>query len=147
MAKYRKSFVTNSSSSSFICEVCGYEVSGWDLSLWEAEMAECVNGHIFCEDEMIEKTAEEWVEFYEKELNRYPSNPTDVWEMKMEYLRDEERYSVHEEFCPICQMQVLNDSDFMDYMCKKLDITRKHALQEIQEKFSSYQEFREWIRK
>lgn len=29
--KYRKSFVTNSSSSSFICEVCGEVESGYDM--------------------------------------------------------------------------------------------------------------------
>lgn len=34
--KFRKSFVTNSSSSSYICEYCGKEASGWDMSLSEA---------------------------------------------------------------------------------------------------------------
>ena len=47
--KYRKSFVTNSSSSSYICDICGENVSGWDMSLGEAEMIECVNGHTMCE--------------------------------------------------------------------------------------------------
>ena len=54
--KYRKSFVTNSSSSSYICESCGAEVSGWDLSLSEAEMLECVNGHTVCEGCIDSKT-------------------------------------------------------------------------------------------
>ena len=47
--KIRNGFVSNSSSSSFICDVCGQDVSGWDMSLSEAEMYECENGHIFCE--------------------------------------------------------------------------------------------------
>ena len=144
--KYRLGFVTNSSSSSFICNICGYEVSGWDMTLWEAEMVECVNGHRFCEEEMIEKTAEEWVKFLENELNCYPSNPTDIWEMKMEYLREyEERYSVHEDFCPICQMQVLSDIDFMNYMSKKLNMDSRDALKEIKERFGTYTEFKKWI--
>ena len=118
------------------------------MSLWEADMVQCENGHIFCMDEMIEKTAEEWVEFIQNTYNEYPSNPTDVWGMKMEYLRDfDGRYAVHESFCPICQMHVLNDTDFMNYMCKKLDITREYALREIQNKFDSYREFRDWIKK
>ena len=49
MAKFRSSFVTNSSSSSFICEVCGNVEAGMDLCLSEAEFARCVNGHEFCE--------------------------------------------------------------------------------------------------
>lgn len=43
--KFRKDFVTNSSSSSFVCDICGNVESGWDMSLQEAEMVECVNGH------------------------------------------------------------------------------------------------------
>lgn len=47
--KFRTSFVTNSSSSSYTCSFCGTTESGWDMSLSEAEMFECVNGHTFCE--------------------------------------------------------------------------------------------------
>ena len=46
--KFRKDFVTNSSSSSFVCDICGNVESGWDMSLQEAEMVECVNGHTIC---------------------------------------------------------------------------------------------------
>jgi hypothetical protein len=51
--KIRNGFVSNSSSSSFVCNVCGYERSGWDMNLWEAEMIECENGHIFCDTHAI----------------------------------------------------------------------------------------------
>jgi hypothetical protein len=50
--KVRKSFVTNSSSSSFICDSCGHDESGWDMCLSEANMVECENGHTICEDHM-----------------------------------------------------------------------------------------------
>ena len=46
--KKRKGFVSNSSSSSFVCDVCGNDVSGMDMCLDEAEMAECKNGHTVC---------------------------------------------------------------------------------------------------
>ena len=42
--KIRNGFVSNSSSSSFICEVCGQDASGYDMSLSDAEMYECING-------------------------------------------------------------------------------------------------------
>lgn len=34
--KFRKDFVTNSSSSSYVCEICGRTESGWDMELSEA---------------------------------------------------------------------------------------------------------------
>lgn len=52
--KFRKDFVTNSSSSSYTCDICGATESGWDISLEEAGMVECVNGHTICNDELLE---------------------------------------------------------------------------------------------
>ena len=51
--KERKGFVSNSSSSSFICDVSGSEYSGWDACLSEAEMVECTNGHTFCDSYVV----------------------------------------------------------------------------------------------
>ena len=71
--KIRTDFVTNSSSSSYICEICGRNESGYDLSLSECEMYECVNGHVFCCDEALEKpTKEEMINMIlENGYNKY----------------------------------------------------------------------------
>lgn len=45
--KVRKGFVSNSSSSSFICDITGVVEGGYDCCLGDVEMAECVNGHTF----------------------------------------------------------------------------------------------------
>lgn len=68
--KIRKDFVTNSSSSSFICEVCGHIESGWDISFEEAGMVECEYGHIFCEEEVIKTENDEKIkiEAYKRDL-------------------------------------------------------------------------------
>lgn len=47
--KIRKGFVTNSSSSSYICSVCGTLEGGYDCCLSDIGMKECINGHTFCE--------------------------------------------------------------------------------------------------
>jgi hypothetical protein len=48
--KRRLGFVSNSSSSSFICDVSGHTECGMDMCLSEAEMSQCVNEHTFCND-------------------------------------------------------------------------------------------------
>ena len=51
--KKRNGFVSNSSSSSFVCDVCGAETSGWDMCLSDAYMFECENGHEVCESHIL----------------------------------------------------------------------------------------------
>lgn len=43
--KIRKSFVSNSSSSSFVCDVTGETAGGYDLCLSDIDWEECANGH------------------------------------------------------------------------------------------------------
>lgn len=50
--KVRTGFVSNSSSSSYICEICGRSAAGWDMSPDEAEMVICKEGHLFCSHHM-----------------------------------------------------------------------------------------------
>jgi len=51
--KVRFGFVSNSSSSSYTCDFCSRNESGYDLCLSEAGMVECVHNHTFCEDHQI----------------------------------------------------------------------------------------------
>lgn len=92
--KYRTGFVSNSSSSSFICDFCGHEECGYDLSLSEAEMCKCENDHIFCEDEILKL-----------------SNKT--------YDIDcgDNRHYVPERFCPVCnrEKEMSKDNDYKEY--------------------------------
>ncbi len=46
--KVRKGFVSNSSTTSFLCDYCGEERAGMEMCLEDACMYECVNGHTFC---------------------------------------------------------------------------------------------------
>lgn len=46
--KIRKGFVTNSSSSSYICDYCNRAEVGYDLTIEDADMYECENGHVLC---------------------------------------------------------------------------------------------------
>ena len=79
--KVRRDFVTNSSSSSFVCELCGRTESGWDMVLRDAEMVECVNGHTICVDEMLTPPRELMIQLIREEMESSWSN--------IEYLTDE----------------------------------------------------------
>lgn len=52
--KIRKCYVSNSSSSSFVCEVCGNIESGWDASFSDVYMTICSAGHVFCRHHVLD---------------------------------------------------------------------------------------------
>ena len=76
--KIRKGFVSNSSSQSFVCDVCGYETSGWDLSLSEAEMVECENGHTLCQEHVLEASQEQLREILDSVCKREDISQEDI---------------------------------------------------------------------
>jgi hypothetical protein len=111
--KYRKDFVTNSSSSSFLCEICSRTEEGYDMSLEDAGMCSCENGHTFCESHLLE--------------------PVDFSEY------DEGRYEIPIKFCPICQYQKVAPLEIVKYLIKenKLDVLKD----EIKSKYGDYKKF------
>jgi len=122
--KIRKGFVSNSSSSSFVCDVCGEQSSGWDMSYDEAEMVCCKNGHDFCEKHLLGE------------------NTLDVLQDEERADFDEDwRYDVPSEYCPICQMDVILDRELTMYFLKTVNKTEKEFAQELKGKFNTYDEF------
>lgn len=136
--KIRKDFVTNSSSSSFVCEICGRTESGWDMCLSEADMVECVNGHIFCTDEMLEKpTREEMIKMIlEYKYNDYSEEELsnqDDYTLFTEYLTENGCYGLPEEMCPICQFVEYSNEDFAKYLEKKYKVSRDEVFAQIKQ--------------
>jgi ribosome-binding protein aMBF1 (putative translation factor) len=107
--KYRTSFVTNSSSSSFICEICGQDASGYDMSLEDAQMCMCLNGHTFCTDHLLEDNDTKSI---------YDINP------------------LH---CPICQFKTIHTQQAFNYLMKKNGYTDESLLKEMKEFFGTYE--------
>ena len=146
--KFRSTFVTNSSSSSYVCEICGRTETGYDLGLSDCEMMECVNGHIFCYDESLEiPSKEELIKMIlENEWN------INAWDYENRYSRDfsEEElivmeeddlfdkfcsengyYEVPECVCPICQFIEYSEYDLSAYLLKEYKIPREEAFEEV----------------
>ena len=144
--KIRTGFVSNSSSSSFVCDLCGRTETGWDISLEEAEMIECVNGHVICVDEMVEdfpknelpsveKQTKILLEYWEYDKDDdpryYKLKSGNMTEEEIaghfeDYRADYEQEHMHEmeeKYCPICQMIEFANKDLGAYLLKKTGIT------------------------
>lgn len=103
--KIRRGFVSNSSSSSFICELCGRTETGFDASPSDLGFVRCPNGHLICDTEALEFNSEDFEE----------NDDADIPECA----------------CPICMFQDMSNSDFTRYFLQVYGIPRDEVFQEI----------------
>lgn len=138
--KLRKDFVTNSSSSSFICEICGKSESGYGMALSDAQMYECENGHVFCVDEALDADPKEIINYILKNGYNEASynaddedySEEDLKEMEMDELlviasEDDGYYGVPECMCPICNFLTYSRKDMRDYLEKEYEVSADEA--------------------
>lgn len=96
--KIRRGFVSNSSSSSFICDLTGHVESGMDYSLTDCVMVECVHGHTF--EYVGYPDVEAWVDSSgdeDEDENEYAKTECGG------YVRNVEcNYNMPASLCPIC---------------------------------------------
>ena len=120
--KIRQAFVSNSSSSSFICDISGDVESGWDMGIDEAGMYQCENGHTFLREYVLSsKEFDNWVE------------------------EDGDPYFIPKTFCPICQLNEIPDSYLLQYLLKKSDNNRDKIVEEIKSSFKDFDAFKKYI--
>lgn len=169
--KIRNGFVSNSSSSSFTCDVCGATESGMDVSLSDIQMSQCVNGHTFCDDHMTKKLGEadfpealfdriEGHQSYEKALwalvKDMPHDQSlidkvtevegeDYIEDLKEELASESRYEMPASVCPCCTFEALADRDGVAYFLASLGKTKEQVLAEMKGKFGDWDKFQEYV--
>lgn len=119
--KIRSGFVSNSSTSSFICEICGRTEAGMDLCISEADMSRCERQHLFC--------------------NCHQPDLSDELEDDYDLC-----YNIPEEKCPICQFEELSSSDAIRFLMKKAGLTSSDVLNDIKRRFDSYEEFENYLK-
>ncbi len=141
--KIRSDFVTNSSSSSFVCEICGRSETGFDMVLSDCEMMECVNGHIFCCDEALENPSKEdmikmileneWNKGYYKEYSEEEIRAMDEDTLFNDFCSEGGYYEVPECVCPICQFIEYSEYDLSAYLLKEYGISREEVFAEVKQ--------------
>lgn len=145
--KFRKDFVTNSSSSSYICEICGEQYTGWDADITDGEMCECENGHVFCQEHMLSTTREQQInellenKYYNEETGEYDIGYTrkeleslDDDELYELFIGDEGYYEVPEIVCPICQFEEYSLNDMARFLQVVYEVPRDEVLDDIKKK-------------
>jgi len=165
--KRRNGFVSNSSSSSFLCEICGrQEVSYEGLS--EVQMVECDNGHTFCEYHLLEVKKKTLLEQY-KDLQKNGELEADLeieiynklqgaltpeeqearlkeFEGQFEDIyADLDEYGVSAEACPICTLNYISNELLLNYLqvTNKLDLNL--IADQIRSSYKNLQEVEEYI--
>lgn len=158
--KIRKGFVSNSSSSSFICEVCGEVESGYDASASDVGFSFCENGHSFCQEHVLPISREaaealvkriienpEWVsqDFLDQttedqieEILSISTRDADGNSTFSDYGFDD---GIPEEFCPICSLTALSDGDILSYILKEHGSTREFVIEKARKEFGTYDKF------
>lgn len=163
--KIRKGFVSNSSSSSFVCDVCGNVESGYDASASEMGFANCENGHLFCEDHIVRELTDEQVrglvkriieegyansDFYDLEESEQIEEIRAALDNKYMNTNSFEEYGFDGELpaecCPICSLQVLPDSDVLTYILKSNASSREKMYEKIRAEFGTIDKFVEFIK-
>jgi hypothetical protein len=150
--KIRTGFVSNSSSSSYICDVCGYSEYLWEPPYG---FTYCCKGHGLCKDcftiddtkitEIANLSADEIMKVFglREDCKWHQISIKCIKEDKSEDLIRElvTEDELIEEFCPICSFEV-----YVAYVCGELGKNTVKIAEEIKDRFDNYQEFMEFIR-
>jgi len=123
--KLRSGFVSNSSSSSYVCEVCEESFEAWDEGISHFDLVMCQDyDHLFCQDHRI--------------------NPNEDGKYTMYEMEDEDD-RIDSKHCPICQMKEVTRHMVMIYALKKLNVNMQELRNEVMETFANYDEFDSFI--
>lgn len=162
--KARNDFVTNSSSTSYICKITGHKETFWDSELYQDYgYVMCDNEHIFLAEfvlddvdvlanKTLEQMKQEIIAYYQKRITYNDKwgwssasdkamlydiercNDDEIKAFYEDFYNDTNEFDVRLEQCPICQMEVIAQDDLKNYLSKKFGITEDEAFAFVKSK-------------
>lgn len=158
--KIRLGFVSNSSSSSYVCDVTGEAFEVNDECFKDAGLVQCVNGHVFKEEFMVpwepeypdkETMLAKLDEVIDSKKDCAALRKLNLKQLQTEYadklLRlHEDSYEVHQNQCPICTMAHIKDSELVAFLLREQKVTRKQIVEEIKVRYGSYEAFQRHLK-
>jgi len=146
--KIRQGFVSNSSSSSFVCSVCGESYSGYD-GQYDVAYCECFNNHEICGDCFgpINKVIKSLSEDIPKAIEMLS---LDV-EFSNDLLGEEDKFTWIKQYvtedaldpivCPICNLSDIPKWLESEYLLEKFGLDRSVIHNEIR---ATYKNLEAW---
>lgn len=143
--KVRNGFVSNSSSSSFVCNVCGEIESGFDCSMKDFEMSQCEHGHVF-HDSHIENGFDSQSEEVKLQfLKKYKENQIKEYEERIAKLIDKRNGKL-----PLSQWEQHNCDKYEGWIDSEIEDKKsiieviKTELEKMCEFYANMEEEGEW---
>ena len=162
--KRRTGLVSNSSSSSFTCDVCGQTESGMDCTPSDFDMIQCAAGHCFCRNHEIKLSDEVAKVLVQRALDKDYLSTVDhdeaekrlaegrvnaEWASRLDedsLYGEEAEYEWPIELCPICQLKSFTDSDLISFLLTDAGKTRDQVENQIRENYNNLAELHEALK-
>jgi len=132
--KIRNGFVSNSSTSSFVCDICGESYEGWDAYPTDPSYgcSVCPNEHIMCNEHLKDIEIEPDMikgcdhEFDREKVKFCSECGTEAW------VEDEgQEGNLSSRYCPICQFEDYNEYEMATYLEKTRGVSRGEVFAKV----------------
>jgi hypothetical protein len=143
--KIRNGFVSNSSSSSFVCCITGRTESGRDMCMVDARMVES-NWGLYDENELLSPNPFDGSDIPQWFIDKRKKEGDIPDEAIVYSWENMERGEIPDELCPLYNLVYIQDCDLLAYFLKQNGITRAELSSKLKCDFANLEELRKSLK-